>query len=124
MAARFRFLGANDPTDNAVAGMQFRLDNGQVAQFLVVAPPTDPDIMWVGLMAVGSHDLYIMKTVRRSTVVELSATMARGAIFARSGNERGQINVADRGLTGREIVCSAGRFEIELTRNPRPPRPY
>lgn len=123
MAARFRFVSADSqPGSPTAAGMTYRLSTGETASILVMVSPDDQDLLWVGLKPPGSNAMHGMATVRRSRIVELSATMARGAIFARVGNQRGQIYVADAQLDQLEITCQGGRFEIELTRNPRPPR--
>ena len=122
IAARFRFVSADfNPDTPASAALVYQLDNGETATIVVAAYP-DSDLLYVGLKPPGSNQLHVMATTRRSRIVELSATWIRGAIFARFGNERGQINVQGRRLVRREVMCSSGRFEIELTRNPRPPR--
>jgi hypothetical protein len=123
MAVRVRLVGV-DPAEGAVptAGMRFKFDSGEEAAMEVYAPRDAPDSLFVILRPPGSEDVYGMIERRRSSTVEISATMVRGAIFVRVGNERGQIHVEDRTLATREIACSGGRFEIELTRDPRPPR--
>ena len=125
MAARIRFLEANpDSRWGTTAGLGFRLDSGEIASMLVMAPADDADRLWVGLKAPGSNEFVAMESVRRASTVEITATMARGAIFARVGNQRGQIRVDDAELAGRAVTCTSGRFEIELTLRPRPPRRY
>ena len=122
IAARFRFVGADvNPDYPAAAALVYEFEGGDTATVVVAAYP-DSDMLYVGLKPPGSSTLHVMDTTRRSRIVELSATMARGAIFARFGNQRGQINIDGRRLVSRKVMCSSGRFEIELTRNPRPPR--
>ena len=123
MAARIRFLGAGDAAAPQIwAGLSFVLDGDRNASVLVMAHPQSPRYLWVVLDPPGGEESGWLAQLRRESVVEISATMARGAIFARTGDQRGQIRVDDSRLTGRLIVCSSGRFEIELTRSPRRPR--
>ena len=125
MAARIRYLGAPAPDHPQIwAGLSFELDGERSAAVLAMAYPDSPDYLWVVLVPPGGGEAGWMARRRRGGQVEISGTMARGAIFARSGNERGQIRVDDARLTGRHIVCSSGRFEIELTRRPRRARRY
>ena len=125
IAARFTFLDENPHPHWATAGgILFRLDNGQAAGVMVVAPADNDRALWIVIKPPGSTETVGMATVRRTRVVELSATMNRGAIFVRAGNERGQINVGNAAQVARLITCSNGRFEIELTRRPRRSRPY
>ena len=122
MAARFRFVSADPhPEHPTMAGLVYHFDNGQTAEVMIMAP-ADERVLWVGLVGLGGQQMYGMETVRRSGIVELSSSLARGAIFARHGNQRGQINVGNARLVRRSIFCDSGRFEIELTRQPRAPR--
>ena len=123
MAARIKLLSvAPDAGWSARAGLTFQLDGDERASVVVAAPPGHDDRLWVALDPPGETRSVQMADVRRGRTVEIIGTMTRGAVFARAGNERGQINVGDSRLTGRFITCSGGRFEIELTANPRPPR--
>ena len=125
MAARIRLLEvAPEAGWSTRAGLVFELEGGERAAISVVAPPDSPDKLWVALDPPGSVQPQAMAEYRRGRLVEITGAMTRGAVFARSGNERGQIYVGDARLAGRAITCSGGRFEIELTSEPRPSRRY
>ena len=125
MAARIRFLEARPGSAWATAaGLMFHLDSGEAAAVLLIAPADRPDELWVSLKPPGSGEPTGMAILRRGRAAEISATMRRGAVFVRVGNERGQIYVGDARLVRREVACFSGRFEIDLVRHPTRARPY
>lgn len=125
MAARVRMLEARrHPDVYSAASLDFELSTGRAARIMVLASPEGENFMWFGIMPPIDADGIQISAYRMGRTIEVSGTMARGAIFARSGNDRGQIYVGDARLTGRAIVCSSGRFEIELIRHARRARRY
>ena len=124
-AARFRFVGSHGGAENqSFAGMTFQLDTGKRATVLLFAPSSDNDPIDVTLLPPDSNVAFAMEQLRSGRVIEVATTAARGALFVRVNNERGQIRIDEAAITGRSIVCAGSRWEIELTRDPRPPRRY
>lgn len=125
MAARVRMIEARrNPASYSAASLNFELDTGRAAQIMVLASPEGQDFMWVGILPPVDANGIQIADYRMGRTIEISGTMSRGAVFARSGNRRGQIYVGEARLTGRSISCSSGRFEIELIRQARRARRY
>jgi len=125
MAARVKMVEARrHPTSYSAASLNFELDTGRAARIMVLASPEGQDFMWVGILPPVDANGIQIAAYRMGRTIEISGTMARGAVFARSGNERGQIYVGEAQLTGRSISCSSGSFEIELIRQARRARRY
>ncbi|HEV2866138.1 MAG TPA: hypothetical protein VGX37_06450 [Allosphingosinicella sp.] len=125
MTARVRMLEARrNERAYSSASLNFELDTGRSARVLVLASPDGRDFLWVGILPPVDADGIQISAYRTGRTVEITGTMARGAVFARSGNDRGQIYVGEARLTGRTISCSSGRFEIELAHEARRARRY
>jgi hypothetical protein len=125
LAARVRMLEARrHPDVYSAASLDFELSTGRAARLMVLASPEGENFMWFGIMPPVDANGIQIAAYRMGRTIEVSGTMARGAVFARSGNDRGQIYVGEAQLTGRAIVCSSGRFEIELIRHARRARRY
>lgn len=125
MAARVRMLEARrHPDAYSAASLDFELSTRRAARIMVLASPEGQDFMWVGILPPVDADGIQIAAYRMGRTIEISGSMARGAVFARSGNDRGQIYVGEAQLTGRAISCSSGRFEIELIRHARRARRY
>ncbi|HEX8641834.1 MAG TPA: hypothetical protein VF704_11860 [Allosphingosinicella sp.] len=126
MAARVTVLEARrHPNSWSAAGLVFALDSGREPRIVVMDSLDTDQFLWVVLDPdIENTYSYEMESYRGGSTVEISGTMSRGAIFARSRNARGQIYVARARLVRREIMCSSGRFEIELVRAARRGRRY
>ena len=126
MAARVKVLEARRHPDSwSAAGLIFGLDTGREPRIVVMDSLDTDQFLWVALDPdIENTYSYQMESYRGGSTVEISGTMNRGAIFARSRNARGQIYVARARLVRREIMCSSGRFEIELVRSARRARRY
>jgi hypothetical protein len=103
----------------ASAGLAFIYPDGKAVALLAIASDNDPRRMWIGLIHPGNDRIVSLGSLRRARAANLMMFIdANGMIHVRGAPIPAEFHVGTQPPAQRRVICSSGRFQIQLTRPP------
>jgi hypothetical protein len=120
MSAAVQIISADgDEQMYSSAGLAFIYPDGKAVALLVIANDNDGRRMWVGLTHPGNDRIVHLGSLRRARNAQIMMQIdANGILHVQGGTIAAQVDVGTRPPAQRRVVCSSGRFQIQLTRPP------